>query len=630
MTDTIEVPLLIASATDAQITTASEKAMNEAFFACVEREALILGRGILPASPVLLEFPSKTKIATMIDAASKNLATSRLWAVSTNSAQPALSNSGGQFYLSGDGNSVAMGVNPWGLSSLVWLSSGNDAATGADGGWNKGISPLDHNFTYVSIVFVRRTSDTFTGNFYHGCGQAISASTQVVNTNPYFIRTAASKLLKNDWHISIGFIYGKDVVGDPLSSLSGMYNLRTGDKIVESGYGNYRHDPTVLTQKHRSYLNDSTDQTSMEWCEPIYQLYDGISPDIYKLSNGLLNKPASTGGNSANNNLITVPIITGATGALAGQSVTLTAAGSAYLWGGSTGITYRWTKNGVITNGATLSVGAGETASVIAIDANGNTSPAATRTIAVSTNSPPNIDALAHTLPARLTLGSVYNYILSGATDTEDASASLTYNVDLVASSGIAALTTVSGTNGTQRGFTISPTATAVSLVVYVTDSMGAESARKTFTWDASKLDAPYMGSGVLTAGTYTVNVPAGSYTIIGRGGLGSSYQEESGGGCSGTYCYDSNGTTECTCLGGSGADCGCDPVSYYTAYNAGAQTLVMQGETTLATINGSAATAAGYNVLPALTTVVKTAATAITLTITVAANGGQCEILWG
>ena len=326
--------------------------------------------------------------------------------------------------------------------------------------------------------------------------------------------------------------------------------------------------------------------------------------------------------------LITSPTVTGATATQAGQSVTLTAGGSAYLWGGSSGITYRWTRaDGTNVNAATINAIPGETVSVRARDINGNMSISVSRTVELATNAPPSVTNLTHNLPTRLTLGQVYNYTLSGAMDDKDAASSLNYNVDIAASVGLQSLTAVSGVNGTQRGFTVATGATTVKLVVYVVDSQGAESIRKTFTWDSSLLDKPYMGSGVLTTGTYTVNVPAGDYTLIGRGGIGS--VETVSGGCSGTYCYDiGGGTTECTCLGGMGSDCGCDPDTIN--YLAGSKTIVKQGSTTIQSFNGSAATSTTYNVIPTLSTVVKTTASAITLTITVAANGGQCEVLWG
>ncbi len=323
--------------------------------------------------------------------------------------------------------------------------------------------------------------------------------------------------------------------------------------------------------------------------------------------------------------LITAPSVSGATAALSGQSVTLTAQGSQYLWGGSAGITYKWTKgDGSVVTGSTVSVLAGQSATVIATDANNNKSPSVNVSVAISTNSPPNINALAHNLPSRLTRSTVYNYTLVGAIDDKDSAALLQYNIDTAACVGINTLTLVAGVNGTQRGFTVNADATMVKLVVYVTDSGGAESVRKTFTWDAALLDNPVLSSGVLGPGTYTVNVPAGNYAIIARGGLGSRSTETS---CEGNVCYTYNGSTSCSCLGGAGSDCGCS--SYYS-YAAGAATTVKSGSTTIQSVAGSSPTSAGYNTLPSLTTYVKTAATALSLTVTVGANNGQCEIQWG
>ena len=316
------------------------------------------------------------------------------------------------------------------------------------------------------------------------------------------------------------------------------------------------------------------------------------------------------GDTTGTGNLILSPTIAGALSALAGQSVTLTASGSQYLWGGNTGITYRWTKSGVTTDGATLSVAAGESVSVIALDANGNTSPAVTRAVTVSLNAAPNVTALANTLPARLTRGTTYTYVLSGATDDLDAASTLQYQIDTAASSGINTLTTANGTNGKSRGFTVNQNATAVVIVVYVVDTAGLESARVTITRDNSQLDTPILSSGVLSSGTHTVNVPVGNYSITGNGGIGSMYV---GSGNCETFCNEAGCVTY-----------NCDENAFYP----GAPTTVKNGSTLIQSFAG--ASSSDYSTLPASTTVVKQAAAALTLTVVVAASGGKCKIDWG
>ena len=382
-------------------------------------------------------------------------------------------------------------------------------------------------------------------------------------------------------------------------------------------YHKWTHNSTELM---RLVPNDETNPLKVRNNKIVW--HEGYLPQLIA---ALTNAGLGQSGSGSAGYLITAPIITGATATQTGQSVTLTAGGSQYLWGGSTGITYRWTRgDGTKVDAATINAIPGEAVSVIGRDVNGNMSISVSRTVDLATNAPPNVTNLTHNLPSRLTLGQTYNYILSGATDDHDSAATLTYNIDTAKCVGIASNTY----SGNQRSLIVATDATSVSLVVYVADSQGAESVRKTFTWDSTQLDKPYLGSGVLTTGVHTVNVPAGDYTLIGRGGLGSSYM--AGGGCSGTYCYDNgSGGTDCvSCLGGAGSDCGCDPE--YEAYMAGDKTIVKKGATTVQSFNGSAATSAAYNTLAPLTTVVKTAATAITLTITVAASGGQCEVVWG
>ena len=66
-------------------------------------------------------------------------------------------------------NQVVWGNGPFGARVKVWQSINNDTKSDFDGGWNKAISGLDKNASYMSVVYVRRGSATH-GQFYHGCG----------------------------------------------------------------------------------------------------------------------------------------------------------------------------------------------------------------------------------------------------------------------------------------------------------------------------------------------------------------------------------------------------------------------------------------------------------------------------
>jgi hypothetical protein len=230
------------------------------------------------------------------------------------------------------------------------------------------------------------------------------------------------------------------------------------------------------------------------------------------ISNAISNAISGGGGGGGTaGNLITAPTISGTTSAQAGQSVTLTASGSAYLWGGSAGITYRWTKNAVTTDGSTLSVAAGETASVIALDANGNKSPTASQTITVSTNAPPSTPTIVTAIPATVTRGSTYP-VAFAANDPEGGTVTF-------------AITNVVGCTATSTSVTIDAAATSISFDVRAVDAQGLQSVAALAVSRSSGNVVSPTGDITVPAGTTrTIVIPAGTagtVTLDGNGGAG-------------------------------------------------------------------------------------------------------------
>lgn len=219
-----------------------------------------------------------------------NYATSEGWVQATGT--PTTSQVG---YYGGDFNSNGSAENyidysdlPNGSRGLVWQSRDNGTDSGADGGWNKSIRGLDPNKTYVSIVYVRRTSSTSSGTFYHGCGQGgytlnLDGSS---NTNPYFHYISAGTLPQDVWCVSIGIIHANNDPTTSSSGFGGVYRLDTGTKIYSSSI-DYRMAPTTTLQHHRTYLYyDATGNTDLDWCWPGF--YEITADAVVGLLNTIL------------------------------------------------------------------------------------------------------------------------------------------------------------------------------------------------------------------------------------------------------------------------------------------------------------------------------------------------------
>lgn len=334
----------------------------------------------------------------------------------------------------------------------------------------------------------------------------------------------------------------------------------------------------------------------------------------------------TSGGSSGN--LITTPVITAPASVSSSGAATfsVTAAASPLLVN-VTIARYEWAVNGAALpdTGATVAVnkaaaGASVTIRCRAVDSVGNSSAWAEKTVSTSPNAAPDATSVAlvavstGAYPTTLKRSTTYALKISGGADAEDL-----YPADYAFRNVTGALVanvqkTALASSSAQATFDLSVSAgvTLVKFDVVVIDALGAESSPKSFLWDGTNLQDAGGTSGVMTSGTYTVVVPAGQYSIRGNGGLGSMHVGT--GCCCVTDCNDAGCVTY-----------NCDDDVYY----AGAKTTVKAGATTIQTFNGSAATSSGYKVLPALSTVVKTAATQTTLTVSVAASGGTCEIFW-
>jgi hypothetical protein len=211
-----------------------------------------------------------------------NFADSSLWSAGTGNAVGLF---GGNFTVNGAVNESTRSWldTPYLSPGLLWTVTNNDAGNDADGGWNKTITGVDGSKPYRSIVWVRRTSDTTNGSFYHGAdtgGNTLNLSDNTANTNPYFIASSIDTFVKDRWYLSVGYLHAN---GDASTvNYGGLYDSVTGTKVLT--YTDYKMAASATTQNHRTYLYYSTDLTSkLQWWGPRFEEVNGNEPSINSL-----------------------------------------------------------------------------------------------------------------------------------------------------------------------------------------------------------------------------------------------------------------------------------------------------------------------------------------------------------
>ena len=124
----------------------------------------------------------------------------------------------------------------------------------ADGGWII-TTPVDPGWTYASVVFVRRTSATSGGKFYHGPGgwSGLTRTADLngdipASSNTYFGSPSTSSFSQNEWHVSIGFLRK---LSSDTTSYGGVWRLSDGLKVAS--YTDYCHgEPDAVDNINRN------------------------------------------------------------------------------------------------------------------------------------------------------------------------------------------------------------------------------------------------------------------------------------------------------------------------------------------------------------------------------------------
>lgn len=219
------------------------------------------------------------------------------WTTGTGSVAP--------YYVNENGseNLRLLGTNPWGDSAIVWQSmpSGNSEP---DGGWNTAGFTIDKTKLYRFSVWVKRVSDSTSGNFYFGINPCVIRNdSSIEECNPYWDCAGIGGYGKDQWYLCVGHCFPYTYVGTIAHQNSGRYT--TDGRIgalngcnVGSGDVRWKSDSTYAV--HRTYHYYSPDTTShLQFYDPRIDLIDGTEVSIIDLYS---KSPATWYDLSGNNN----------------------------------------------------------------------------------------------------------------------------------------------------------------------------------------------------------------------------------------------------------------------------------------------------------------------------------------
>ena len=207
----------------------------------------------------------------------RNLVETSQWKVGTSGSQSGFSQNG-------DGNSIIMKENPWGVLEPTWAMTNNDATSDADGGWAAYSRPIDSTKKYRLTIWIRREA-WGTGTTYFGCQASTvhNLSNSLVNTNPYFTSGKFTETYDN-WALFVAYIHPSSYALTTSDPTNGSYSL-DGTRI--RGITDFKWAPDATYGGHRAYLYYSTTTTERQYfARPRFEICDGNEATIPELLKG--------------------------------------------------------------------------------------------------------------------------------------------------------------------------------------------------------------------------------------------------------------------------------------------------------------------------------------------------------
>lgn len=195
-------------------------------------------------------------------------------------------------------------IDPWNNYAVIWETrcSGNN---NDDGGWNGNGFASDPRNLYRFTVWMKRTSASSLGTFYHGTsggGQAVRRlSDSGEEGNPYFDCSGTGAYVQNQWYMHVQHIFPYNYSRTARHPETGIYTRETGRVQFANGC-NVGEDvkmaantSSIMQRVYHYYSADNT--TRLHFFDPRVELCDGTQPSIQDLLDGNTHKWYDGSGN---------------------------------------------------------------------------------------------------------------------------------------------------------------------------------------------------------------------------------------------------------------------------------------------------------------------------------------------
>jgi hypothetical protein len=194
-------------------------------------------------------------------------------------------------------NIIIVRDNPVGQDDIIWATLGNDADSGADGGYNGSSFAIDPTKTYRHTVWIKRENyGAGSGTTYIGIYGRNNADTNIgvqnlvgTNlTNPYHITWGyASYATADQWVLSVQYVMpaGSTAETTEISNTKGLYLANTTTRLNNAGATfRWRADNTRASIRSYLYYSTKTDERQY-WYRPRFEEVNGNEPSLQDLIN---------------------------------------------------------------------------------------------------------------------------------------------------------------------------------------------------------------------------------------------------------------------------------------------------------------------------------------------------------
>ena len=224
-----------------------------------------------------------------------------------------------------------IGEDPWGRTSLLFISRNNDVGSNFEGGWNSQVTSIDRTKEYRITFWVNVRKKGSNGTMYFGMymngGGMIHRTTGNIQGNPYFSYPSHTNSLFNEgeWLMLCFAIKPAGTSANwTQPSYTGAYRpdgtrIQIGSGGLNGGNteGGGMFSSTTTTMQNRTYLYYSTDPSvEVDWFWPRMDVVEGNEPtpqEMLDSPHDCINCLAGSGVNflpRAANTAITGPVLT--------------------------------------------------------------------------------------------------------------------------------------------------------------------------------------------------------------------------------------------------------------------------------------------------------------------------------